>query len=327
MNRIDLFNAAAVLVAIALATGTAFLGSDNERFVRVTAAEGEAVAVDLSVDVVSMADGRSAVVGADGVPVPLSECRRVIAGSSMAADAVLEFASSERILAIPALLARSEFAYRYGNVAVIDELADIEWILSLKPDLVVFNQVMETDVATRIRERGVPVFDLGSPTGAAAWARSVVELGTLCGEGERARRSAERYLRRLQAVASDVDEDERPTGLVVSSYGQQFFGGARGTSYHDVLTYAGLIDAAAGFRHWPQYDPEEIVRMNPEWLVTTRGMEEAICGHPVIRNLDACEPSNPRVVALPEALFADAGLRILDAAELLHRIVFDSRDE
>jgi iron complex transport system substrate-binding protein len=318
MRKTDVYNFLAIVLALGLATAAAFVGGKDERLVQFSVPDEEAEA-ELRVPRTTTDDGEPAIESADGAAVPIADYERILTATSMAADALLEFSSGEQIIAIPSLLAESKFAYRYGTTETVDQLSNVERIVSLRPDLVVFHQITQTDVAARLRERGIEVLDLGSPTGAHAWANDVVTLGALLGHEERARQSARNYLRRLRAVADDVEEEDRPTAIVLSSYGEQFFGGASGTSYHDVLVYAGLKDAAASYNGWPQFNPEDIMQMDPEWIVTTEGMEEAICTHPVLEGLRACSGEDPQIIGVPEALFSDAGLRILDAAEYVHR--------
>jgi iron complex transport system substrate-binding protein len=318
MTRTDFYNFAAIVLALGLATAAAFVGGKDERLVQFSVPDPEAEA-ELEVPWTETEDGERAIESADGAAVPVGDYERILTATSMAADALLEFSSGEQIIAIPTLLSESKYAYRYGATETVDELSNVERIVSLRPDLVVFHQITQTDVAARLRERGIHVLDLGSPTGATAWAHDVVIFGALLGYEERAREAARDYLQRLRSVADDVPEDERPSAIVLSSYGEQFFGGASGTSYHDVLVYAGLKDAAADYNGWPQFDPEDIMQMNPDWIVTTAGMEEAICTHPVLEGLRACSGENPQIIGVPEALFSDAGLRILDAAEYVHR--------
>lgn len=318
MTSTDLLNAAGIALALALAAAASLVGGQDARlvqFAQVNASDE----MHLTVNRGTTVDGRPAIESSDGVMVPVGDYQRIMVASSMAADALLEVASPDRIVAIPTLLSQSTFAFRYGDAETIDQLSDVEAVLSLRPDLVVFNRITESDVATRLRERGVEVFDLGSPTGANAWAHDVVTLGALLGQEQRGRDAAGGYLARLAAVAVEAPSTDRDTALVLASYGEQFFGGADGTSYHDVIEFAGLRDAAVGFQGWPQYDPEDIVQLNPDWIVTTTGMERAICSHPVIKQLTACADNAKQVVGVPEAIFGDAGLRILDSAEFVHR--------
>jgi len=100
------------------------------------------------------------------------------------------------------------------------------------------------------------------------------------------------------------------------------FGGARQTSYHDVMTSAGLTDVAAQrYKGWPQYDAERILEMDPEILVTVQGMRSALCRPGNLAPIRACRDESG-VVELPRELIGNPGAGMLPAAEALHDAVY-----
>jgi ABC-type Fe3+-hydroxamate transport system substrate-binding protein len=118
----------------------------------------------------------------------------------------------------------------------------------------------------------------------------------------------------MRAVASGLPPSERPVGLYVSIYGDALYGGTDGTSYHDVLTAAGVRDAASGrYDGWPRYTPEALLALDPELIVTHGGMMHALCSRSGLDQLRACQQR--RVVEVDGALLGDPGLSMLDAAE------------
>src|SRR5690606_20566056 len=127
----------------------------------------------------------------------------------------------------------------------------------------------------------------------------------------------EQLIERLTLQASVIADGVRVRrgAVYVVVYGGRIYGGTRGTSYHDVIRLAGLSDLAAGAHEgFPQYTTEELLRMDPEIIVTRVGMAEAICRQPGLEGLRACPAG---VVEIDEAVLEDPGLGMIDAALLL----------
>jgi ABC-type Fe3+-hydroxamate transport system substrate-binding protein len=100
------------------------------------------------------------------------------------------------------------------------------------------------------------------------------------------------------------------------------YGGTRGSSFHDVLSYAGLVDVAAkDFQGWPTISPEVLLTLDPELIVTHTGMRAAFCDRTDLGQLKACGPGGS-VIELDAARLNDAGLGMLETAELLHRAAY-----
>lgn len=113
----------------------------------------------------------------------------------------------------------------------------------------------------------------------------------------------------------------RPRALYVSAYGDKLFGGTVGTTYQDIIEFAGLIDAAAGtYRNWPEYTPELLLGLDPDIVVTRRGMAQVLCRVAGLDRLRAC--SRPgAIVELDGFVLDDPGLGLLEATEALHAAV------
>ncbi len=305
MKRADLLNGAgllATLVAIVFA---------------VSAVTGSAGSPRQSASAPSQYDAdsspQSAITDATGHPVDIGERRRVVAASTTAADILVTIYERDRLVGVPSASASHRTrAHLVAGLPTFEALSDLERIISLQPDLVVTNgHAAERDIA-RLRERGIDVFDLGPMAGAEAWLGDVTELARLLDVEERA-----------VAVVDEFNAAMRPRdqtnmrALYIGVYGQSLYGGATGTSYHDVLIAAGLHDAAAdaGYSDWPEYNAEEVLTMQPDLVVTADGMGRALCAHPGLHLLAACQTQ--RVIELPSELLHDPGIGMPDAARAL----------
>jgi iron complex transport system substrate-binding protein len=146
-------------------------------------------------------------------------------------------------------------------------------------------------------------------------------VGELVGHPERADELVHTFQRRLASVSRPLGGRPRRTALYVAAIGPTLIGGTTGTSYHDVLEAAGLVDAAAGrYKDWPQYTAEQIMAMNPELLITKEGMGNALCVYPGLERLPACTPGH--VIELPSGMIEDPGLTMLETAERLFEAAY-----
>ncbi len=301
---IDVLNATAALASLALALVLAG-GVDLE----LAGSSPEGAAAE-----------RGLVEDATGVAVPARRYARIASATTIGdqvLDAILE---PERLVAVTGeTLRSSETPWRHEGRATIDDLADLESLIAMDPDLVVVANVAEARRVARLREAGLVVFDIGGDAGVDALVEATERLGRLVRAPERAEALAERFRARMNAIAG---EGERPGALYVGAWGNQLFGGAAGTGYHDVLEAAGLRDvaAAAGYEGWPSYSAEQLVELDPQWLVVPASTTATLCERETLAGLRACREG--KVAAIDDAILGDPGYGMLPAAEALHRRVF-----
>ena len=87
------------------------------------------------------------------------------------------------------------------------------------------------------------------------------------------------------------------------------YGGAAGTSYHDVIIFSGARDIAseAGFSGWPQYRAEDILRMNPAYIVCPQGGAEALSAISALKHFP--------VIEVNAGVINDPGFAVVEAAQ------------
>lgn len=252
----------------------------------------------------------------------LEPAQRIVSASTVVDRLLLDLCAPGRIAALTAHSAEGPDGHRYLGRPTIRSLEDVETIVSLRPDLVFTHNVADARRVERLREAGLRVVDLGPLEGMDSLREDIVAVASACDAVPAGRRYATALERRMAAVAADVPAAEHRRGIYLGVYGDRYFGGTLGTSYHDVLLAAGLRDAAAadGFTGWPQYAIEQLLEIDPEIIVTRRGMRASICEHPTLRALRACTEGS--VVELDEAILDDPGPGMLDAAEAIRAAVY-----
>jgi iron complex transport system substrate-binding protein len=257
-----------------------------------------------------------------GTVVPRADYRRILSASTVADGMLLELCEPDRVVGCSDYSARhATQGYRYAGKVAVHSLQDVEAILTLHPDLVLVSATSDQGPVLRLRAAGIVVYDLGESRGLATLVGNIREVAALVGHPERGEWVARGIVDQLNAVAADVPIGARRRGMYLSVYGGQLFGGAKGTSYHDVLAAAGLGDAVAGYRDWPQYSTEQVLEMNPDVIVTNAGMRRRVCEQGALARISACNRPGG-VVEADEDLLSDPGLNIVEAARAVRSAVY-----
>jgi ABC-type Fe3+-hydroxamate transport system substrate-binding protein len=274
------------------------------------------------------------VVDAAGASIPVAHYRRILSGSSIS-DAILpELVATDRIVGVTWWYVDSNpHGARLTGKQRFKELGDLERIVALEPDLVIVsNYLAEPGRVERLRERGIPVFDLGPMLGKRTLEKNMRDLGSLLDQRLLGERLAQAFQRRMEQVAAHVPPEKRKRALYLNRYDTQLHGGTVGSSYHDVITAAGLIDVAApkdglggdARAAWPRYRPEDVLAMDPEIIVTVRGKGVQLCAMPGIDRVKACRIADS-VLELDEWQLNDPGPGMLVTAEQLCDQAYSSR--
>jgi iron complex transport system substrate-binding protein len=247
--------------------------------------------------------------------------QRIVSGSTRA-DQVLwrlieDGFEPSRVVAVTGVSQRS--GPPFDRFRAVERLSDLEVILGFRPDLVFANGVGDGRAIARLEAEGVPVLNLGPLGGLESFLDDVVEIGAAVGAAPAGQQLARSFAQAMRSVAADVAAPTRPGGLVLIPYDGVLFGGAAGSSYHDVLIHGGLRDLAteAGFTGWPRLPPERVIALDPSWILTQT--PNTVCEGLLGANLSACPD---QVIALPPEVLGDPGLGMLEAARLVRRQVY-----
>jgi len=259
---------------------------------------------------------------ARGERIPVRHYARIVSTSTIADQVLIEIIEPERLLAVSAHTLRSQESRPYEDKVGVEHARDIETIIELRPDIVFINNFIDRRQVERLKEAGLNVFDLGPMRGLETLLPNIAQLASVLDVPERGRALADELVRKLDAVSADIPRDERQRGLYVGIHGDRLYGGTAGTSFHDVLVAAGLVDVAAqaGFNGWPAFTNEQLLSLDPPWIITNPGTERSLCRHPGFQSLAACKAG--RVRSIETHLLTDPGLGMLQAAEAVHAAVY-----
>jgi iron complex transport system substrate-binding protein len=250
--------------------------------------------------------------------VPAGGFQRIVSVTLVGDGILAELAEPGRVVATTTWMDPPHpLAHRLAGLPRVDSVDALERIVALRPDLVLVAGPGDPARVARLRALGVAVVALSADGGAEALAEDVRAVAALLGAPERGDALLAGLSGRRGALARDGVGCGR-SALYVSSVAGAMWGGAAGTSYHDVLGMVGLRDVATaeGLRGWPQLTVEQLLAWDPEVLLGEDGLRAALCGAGPLAALRACGEGG-RVVELPARLASDPGPRRVEAAEAL----------
>jgi iron complex transport system substrate-binding protein len=250
--------------------------------------------------------------------------QRIASASPVADELLLELCEPDRIVAFTGYSQRKSIRnYRYQGKAAIELITDIEQILTLNPDLVLAHNLTDPRHVERLREAGIRVFDFGSIDGLSSLWEDIATLAALLGHPERGAALALQLKADLDMIARDIPAAQRKRGLYATVVGNRIYGGTTGSSYHDVLSHAGVIDIAADeYERWPNYSVEQLLELDPPLIVTATGIGEQLCAMSALDQLQACAEGRHGIVEIDGQLLASGALGIVDAARAVRNKIY-----
>ena len=199
---------------------------------------------------------------------------------------------------------------------------NLEEVVALKPDLVVATSINRRETVNALEHVGLPVYSVRDPHSVEEMITSVEHLGGALGMEKSAAALAEDLRGRL----GDLDRrlaGSAPRTVFFVVWTDPLISIGRDTFIADALRRAGgrsVVDTKA---EWPHISLEEIVRLQPEFLVfasahggDTQRDIDALRTRPGWRKLEAMQHGN--IVVVSDAINRPAP-RMVDAIEQLAR--------
>jgi iron complex transport system substrate-binding protein len=197
--------------------------------------------------------------------------RRIVSQQWSIDEYVYSVVPPERVIAV------SESAYdeRFSNVYELARryrpaiATDPERVLRLDPDLLIVSNSSRADFCAIVRSANVPIYRAFTLfTTLEEVAETIRVTGYLTGEDESARRQIDLFWGDInRAKARRPVNAHRPRIL---GFGGTYGYGAE-TLFHDIVQTLGGINVGAesGLNGYDEVNSEQIVRWNPEWIVTS----------------------------------------------------------
>jgi iron complex transport system substrate-binding protein len=182
--------------------------------------------------------------------------------------------------------------------------SDVETVLRLNPDLVLVSNSAEADFCALMRSTGVPLYRAYTNfTSLQQVAETIRLIGYLTGDDAGAEQSLARF-RAAVAKARSVRPPNAPRPRILGFEGGYCNGS--GTLFDDMVKTLGGVNVATegGLKGSDSVNTEQIIRWNPEWIVTGANRGES-----------------KKTLA---RLLTDPGIALTQAARNGHILVFEN---
>jgi iron complex transport system substrate-binding protein len=246
-----------------------------------------------------------------------------VASLNLAADEVLaEILPIERLVGVTSLVDEKGTSNALGRVpASVPRFpkADLERLLSVRPDLVIVSEYTDADFLKLLEQSGVRhhrMKGLGSLPGIR---QAVLDLGAAVGEPEAAQRLVARFDATLSALAQRLRGASRPRVLYWA--GGLTAGGT--TAIGSLIECGGAVNVGAemGLKGIEPVGAERAYAAAPDRILVGEGWEsaESLRRHPLLSRLDAVREG--RLVTMPTELIVALNHHSADACwDLAHRL-------
>ncbi|MGH9737237.1 MAG: ABC transporter substrate-binding protein [Candidatus Acidiferrales bacterium] len=170
---------------------------------------------------------------------------------------------------------------------------DLEAIVALRPDLVLATSANRIETVNALTRLGIPVYAT-NPQTVLGMLESVRQIADVTGARQEGAQLAAQLRQRLDAIHARLAD--RPVKHVLFViWDDPLISIGQNTFIEDALRWAGAESVVLSHQKWPQLSMEEVVRLQPEYIVFAaheEGSREALDdlrARPVWRDLDAVE--------------------------------------
>ncbi|MEN6485118.1 MAG: helical backbone metal receptor [Syntrophobacteraceae bacterium] len=205
---------------------------------------------------------------------------------------------------------------------------NVEMILGLKPDLVIFSATRkeETEEAVRLRHAGVPVA-IFAPKSFDDVFSVMKRLGVLTGHAEEAEDAVRRLRGRLEAVAERLKSLEERRKVFFEVRAEPLTGAGAGSIVQEILSSSGAENSLKSERAIVLYNFEALLLNDPDVYIVQKGPMNRNPLEPKKRaHFDRLRAVREgRVLSVDEFLYSRPGPRCVDAVEQLAAALYPDR--
>jgi iron complex transport system substrate-binding protein len=215
------------------------------------------------------------------------------------------------------VVAVSESAYEksYSNAYPFAErfrpviATDAERVLRLEPDLILVSDNDRPDYMSLMRSAGVPVYRMQTLFQTLNQVKEAILLtGYLTGADDAAQQEANRFradIEKAHEMAEKARADGTPPPKILGLGGKYSYG--RETLFQDIVTTLDGVNvgAEAGLKGYDSINSEQIIRLDPEWIVA------------------GADPGKVQIVL--QQLLTDPAISLTKAARTGHVLVLENR--
>jgi iron complex transport system substrate-binding protein len=264
--------------------------------------------------------------GGKSVTIP-REPVRIVAANCGAADILADMMDAKRFAAVPVQVedyaADPKFWELHPDIPRFEKF-HAERILGFRPDLVISSAFQDGSAAAAIEQQHVPILYLNDFESLDDIRKTIKIMGDAINCQAQAESMLSRFDADLQHVASAL-EGVKPVGVIVySNFGTGYTVGS-GVCQDDIIKRAGGINvaAAAGIKSNAPITFEQLLRMDPEFIVVTGDdglnspQAKLLLNEPVLKELKAVK--NRHLVVVHQRYFDALSQHAVRAVEEIAR--------
>ncbi|MBW1645236.1 MAG: ABC transporter substrate-binding protein, partial [Deltaproteobacteria bacterium] len=197
-----------------------------------------------------------------------------------------------------------------------------ELVIAARPDLVLTVAFSSAAFITRLRQAGIPTFDLGSPDSLPSITREIKVLGRLLGEEGNAEALLETMAAEQARLRAALPAGDKPLRLLYYDLGGYIPG--RASNFTSLCRLIGAVNVGAeqGVVSWKQVDHETLLRWDPDLIIVPHesGLAASLARDPLLRHARAVRSG--RLLTIPGLYLRINSQFILLSANLLAGIVY-----
>lgn len=208
---------------------------------------------------------------------------------------------------------------------------NVEKIISLDPDLVLAHESSVNssfDAFEQIKDAGINVYFVADAQSIEETYDMIEEIAVVTGANEVAEEIITQMkadFAEIEAVANEINEEERKSAMFEISPAPEIFTGGQGTFFNELIELVGAENAANELEGWVQVDPEAIVDLNPDVLLTVYGhyvenAKEEILNRDGFAEVSAIK--NEAIYDVDEDLVSRPGPRLVEGAKEIGRAIY-----
>lgn len=208
---------------------------------------------------------------------------------------------------------------------------NVEIIISLEPDVVLAHESgvdAAQEAFQQLDDAGIEVFVVADATDIDTTYETIENIGQVTGATEEAEQvvtEMKEGFAELEEITSAVAEEDRQSVFFEISPTPDIFTAGQNTFLHELLQIIHAENASGDQDGWVAMDPEAIVELNPDVIITTYGsyVEDPI-GEVTSRNgFDAVSAvANERIYDIDSDMVSRPGPRLVEGARGVAEVVY-----
>ena len=208
---------------------------------------------------------------------------------------------------------------------------NVEVIIALEPDVILAHELglsSAQEAFEQLKEAGIDVFVIEDAQDIASTYETIDTIGKVVGAEEEAEQvisEMKEGFAEIEELTSAIPEDKRQSVFFENSPAPEIYTAGQNTFIQELLDMIHAENAASDHEGWLALDPEAIIELNPDVIITSYGAyiedpEGEVFSREGFDSVEAV--ANERVYDIHADLITRSGPRLVDGARALAEVVY-----